>query len=131
MAKLTAKQAKFVEEYLKDLNATQAAIRAGYSKKTANAAAGRLLVNVSVKKAIQEAQKKLSEEALVTQADVIRGLLKEAEYMDDGTSHSARVSAWEKLGKHLGMFVERHDHTSKGDKIEFIDFTGGKSENGP
>ena len=48
MGKLTDKQEMFCKEYLIDLNATQAAIRAGYSKKTANEQAGRLLVNVSV-----------------------------------------------------------------------------------
>ena len=45
---LTEKQKRFVEEYLIDLNATQAAIRAGYSAKTANEQGARLLVNVSI-----------------------------------------------------------------------------------
>ena len=49
---LTARQQRFVDEYLVDLNATQAAIRAGYSKKTANPAGNRLLAHVSVKAAI-------------------------------------------------------------------------------
>ncbi len=44
--KLTPKQARFVEEYLIDLNATQAAIRAGYSAKTANEQGAQLLVSV-------------------------------------------------------------------------------------
>ena len=48
MAKLTAKQQRFCDEYLIDLNATQAAIRAGYSPKTAAQAAARLLTNVKV-----------------------------------------------------------------------------------
>lgn len=45
---MTKKQKRFVEEYLIDLNATQAAIRAGYSPKTANEQGARLLANVSV-----------------------------------------------------------------------------------
>ena len=53
---LTPKQQAFVREYLIDLNATQAAIRAGYSPKTANASGPRLLVNVGVQKAIAEAK---------------------------------------------------------------------------
>ncbi len=57
--KLTAKQAKFVSEYIKDLNATQAAIRSGYSAKTAYSQGQRLLKNVEVKLAIG----KLSEKA--------------------------------------------------------------------
>lgn len=54
MSKLTDKQEMFCREYLIDLNATQAAIRAGYSQKTANAQAGRLLVNVSIQNRIAE-----------------------------------------------------------------------------
>ena len=52
--KLTDKQKKFVEEYLIDLNATQSAIRAGYSPKTANEQGARLLANVSIQEAIAE-----------------------------------------------------------------------------
>jgi len=51
--KLTPKQQRFVDEYQVDLNATQAAIRAGYSAKTADTQAARLLVNVKVQKAVQ------------------------------------------------------------------------------
>ena len=52
---LTEKQKRFAEEYLIDLNATQAAIRAGYSAKTANEQGSRLLANVSIQKAISKA----------------------------------------------------------------------------
>lgn len=45
---MTPKQQRFIAEYLVDLNATQAAIRAGYSPKTANEQAARLLANASV-----------------------------------------------------------------------------------
>ena len=51
---LTPKQQAFSREYLVDFNATQAAIRAGYSEKTANEQAARLLVNVSVQAEIQK-----------------------------------------------------------------------------
>lgn len=67
MSKLTAKQARFVEEYLIDLNATQAAKRAGYSEKTARAQGNRLLTNVDVEHAIQEAMKARSERTEVDQ----------------------------------------------------------------
>ena len=52
---MTPRQAQFVREYLIDLNGTQAAIRAGYSAKTATSAAERLLRNVDVLRAVQEA----------------------------------------------------------------------------
>lgn len=66
MALKSAKQKLFVKEYLVDLNATQAAIRAGYSVKTANEQGARLLANVSVQEAIQEAMNKRSERTEIT-----------------------------------------------------------------
>jgi phage terminase small subunit len=69
---LTDKQRRFVDEYLIDLNATQAAIRAGYSGKTANEQAARLLANVSVAAAIQRAQEKRSTRTQITQDMVLQ-----------------------------------------------------------
>lgn len=58
---LTPKQQLFIREYIVDLNATRAAIRAGYSEKTANEQGNRLLANVSIQKAIKnELEKKLN-----------------------------------------------------------------------
>lgn len=73
---LTAKQRRFVEEYLVDLNATQAAIRAGYSQKTAQEQSSRLLSNVMVAQAIEAAQAKRSERTEITQDMVLRELAK-------------------------------------------------------
>lgn len=58
---LTEQQKKFCREYMKDFNGTQAAIRAGYSKKTSNEQAVRLLANVSVQKFIKTLQEKNAE----------------------------------------------------------------------
>ncbi|MCT8655972.1 terminase small subunit, partial [Glaesserella parasuis] len=74
-SKLTDKQQRFVEEYLIDLNATQAAIRAGYSEKTARSIGQRLLTFVDIQEAIQEAQNKRAARVNVTQDDVLKGLL--------------------------------------------------------
>ena len=126
MAKLTPKQQRFVDEYLIDLNATQAAIRSGYSPKTAEQQGFQLLKKTSVSEAIEQAQQERQKRTLVTQDDVIRGLLTEAEWQGEGSSHSARVSAWAHLGKHLNMFTDKIDHTSSDGsmspnlKIEFI-----------
>lgn len=62
---LTPKQEAFVREYLLDLNATQAAIRAGYSAKTAEQQASRLLSNVKVAEAVAEAQAKRAEKTRI------------------------------------------------------------------
>jgi len=73
---LTPKQAMFVKEYLIDLNNTQAAIRAGYSAKTADVAGSRLLANVKVAAAIQEAMDKRSEKTGITAERVLEEIAK-------------------------------------------------------
>lgn len=71
---LTDKQKRFCEEYFIDLNATQAAIRAGYSPKTAEQTASRLLRNVKVQEYIAKRQKELSRSTEITQERVIKEL---------------------------------------------------------
>ncbi len=104
---LTAKQARFVEEYLIDLNATAAAIRAGYSEKTAATIGHENLRKPKIADAIRVGREKLSKRAQITQKDVLAGLQQEATNYGKGSSHSARVTAWVWIGKHLGMFTER------------------------
>ena len=78
MAKLTDKQQRFVDEYLIDLNATQAAIRAGYSAKTADQQGSRMLANVKVKQAVAEKQAQRSKRTGVNQDRVVLELAKVA-----------------------------------------------------
>ena len=110
MANLTPKQQRFVEEYLIDLNATQAAIRAGYSEKTAKEIGSENLTKPNIAKAIQEAQESLSNKTQLTVDIVVHGLLKEAQDYAEGSTQSARVAAWAHLGKHLGMFKDKLEH---------------------
>lgn len=63
-----AKRERFCREYVKDTNGHQAAIRAGYSKKTARAQASRLLTDVNVKARVRELTKKINDQ---TQVDAI------------------------------------------------------------
>lgn len=72
--KLTPKQERFVQEYLIDLNATQAAIRAGYSEKTARTIAAQNLAKVNVAEAIAEGQKTVAERNNITVDRVISEL---------------------------------------------------------
>lgn len=74
--KLTDRQQQFVDEYLIDLNATQAAIRAGYSVKTAQEQSSRLLSNVMVQKAIAEKMAERSRRTGVNQDRVVLELAK-------------------------------------------------------
>lgn len=74
MSELNDKQRLFALEYMVDLNATQAAIRAGYSEKTARQQGSRLLSFVNVQAVIEERARELCEELGVAAEDVIRGL---------------------------------------------------------
>lgn len=78
---LTDKQEMFCREYLVDLNATQAAIRAGYSDKTARSQANRMLTNVDIEKRIQELMNARSERLEIT-ADYVLNRLVEIDQMD-------------------------------------------------
>lgn len=73
---LTPKQQRFVDEYLIDMNATQAAIRAHYSPKTAASQGERLLRNVEVRKRLAKRQKDLESRVEITQDMVLRELAK-------------------------------------------------------
>lgn len=119
---LNPKRQRFVEEYLVDLNGTQAAIRAGYSKKTANEQASRLLATVSVQEAIQAAQAKRAKKTKITQEMVLQRLWEEGQRTGEGATHGARVRALELVGRHQGMrFAERKELTdAEGDPLPVI-----------
>lgn len=101
--KLSVKHKRFCEEYLVDLNATQAAIRAGYKEKTARSQGQRLLTNVDIQKYIAELQKKQSERTGIT-ADTVLKELEKIALTDTEISGKEKIKALELLGKHLGMF---------------------------
>ncbi len=128
MAKLTAKQQRFCDEYLIDLNATQAAIRARYSKKTAAQTAARLLTNVKIQEYIEnrmaEKEKELiadQDEVLKYLTSVLRGQSVSTEIVIEGTgdgcseartiekepSEKDRLKAAELLGKRYGLYTEK------------------------
>lgn len=88
MEGLTDKQKRFCEEYIIDLNATQASIRAGYSKDTANVQGAQNLSKLSIQEYISQLQQSKSEELNITQNKVLQELCKIAfgdvkNYFDD------------------------------------------------
>src|ERR1043166_4571197 len=109
--KLSARQQRFVELYLVSLNAAQAAKDAGYSEKTANREGSRLLSKVDIQAALATAQLARQKRTEIDQDYVLRGLKSEAEYREEGSSHTARVKAYELLGKHLRLFPDAYEHT--------------------
>ena len=100
-AQLRPKQQRFVEEYCLDFNATKAAERAGYSKKTARQIGTENLAKPAVADAIAERMAQLTEKADVTFDGVMQGLNREANYTGPGASHGARVAAYGHLSKYL------------------------------
>lgn len=76
MSELEEKQKMFCKEYLVDFNGTQAAIRAGYSKKTANEQASRLLTKVNVQTYLKQLIEKRNERTKITQDEVIADIIK-------------------------------------------------------
>lgn len=72
MSALKPKQQRFVDEYLIDLNGTQAAIRAGYSAKTARSIASELLTKPDIQEAIKSAQATLAESVGVTPEKIVK-----------------------------------------------------------
>ena len=122
---LTPKQERFVEEYLVDLNATQAAIRAGYSPKTANEQASAMLAKPSIQEAVQAQRAKVSERTMRTVYDVMADIGRVRDnamqiMTDPDTggqvmlSHKDALKALELEGKHLGAFTERIEHSGPG-----------------
>lgn len=170
---LNAKQQRFVDEYLIDLNATQAAIRAGYASANADVTGPRLLGNVGVAEEIAKRQEKLAAKLGVTKERIVSELAKigfadirkaikwnghlvreednpdggdvlvikelrnnhvllvDSEDLDDDTAAAiAEISqnatggvklkmhdkkgALVDLGRHLGMFVDKHEHSGPG-----------------
>ena len=110
MANLTPKQQRFVEEYLIDLNATQAAIRAGYSEKTAKEIGSENLTKPNIAKAIEEAQNKRAEQTQIDAAYVLRRLV-EIDQMDvldimDDQMKIRPVNEWPKVWRQYVVNLE-------------------------
>lgn len=148
MAKLTNKQKAFVEEYLVDFNATRAAERAGYrgDENVLASQGSRLLRNVKVAEQVSEhlSEKAMTaDEVLMRLAAMARGdisefihdygaidweAVREKGYLIKKIHHKkgefSRIelhdsqSALEKLGRALGIFVDKLDLTSQGERIE-------------
>lgn len=124
MAKMTAKQIRFCDEYLIDLNATQAAIRAGYTPKYANTNASKLLQITTIKEFIAARMAEKEKELIADQDEVLRYLTavmrghSSASVLareESGADHviekppdeKERLKAAELLGKRYGLYTDK------------------------
>ena len=116
--KLPPRQARFVAEYLKDLSAKHAAIRAGYSAKTAEQLGYQLLQKSSVVASIAARQEERAQRTEITVDRVILEYAKIGfgdfdDFADGQFKLSDKLHALDSVAKHLGMFTERHEVTGK------------------
>ncbi|MCM1115619.1 MAG: terminase small subunit [Clostridium sp.] len=149
----TEKMNKFCQEYVVDYNGTRAAIRAGYSEKTAAVQASRLLKDPNVIRKIKEHQKQQVEESCISEEWVIKSLLEIYEkcmdakpvmvwdsskhkYVESGKyEYDAKnaMTAAQLIGKHLGMFGNKRglngEEENNGSTAEFIDALKGIANN--
>jgi len=136
--KLTDKQQRFVKEYLVDLNATQAAIRAGYKEKRAYQIGHENLRKPEIEVAVQDEMNKRSERTEVTQDFVLNGIVENIKRCEqagpvldrkgnqiyvntpDGKvapayTYDAKnaLKGYDLLGKNLGLWTEKREYTGK------------------
>ncbi len=125
---MTAKQQRFCDEYLIDLNATQAAIRAGYSEKTANRIATENLSKPVIKEYIAARMDEKQSELIADQNEVLEYLtsvmrgktkaeivvvenigdyMSEARRIEKAPDEKERLKAAELLGKRYGLYTEK------------------------
>jgi phage terminase small subunit len=108
---LTPKQARFVSEYLIDLNASAAAVRAGYTATNANVTGPRLLANVGIAYAVGLAKAKRADSTEITAEWVLARLRENLLRAMELDNASAANRALELLGKHVGLFGDKLDIT--------------------
>ena len=111
--RLTAKQRRFVAEYLVDLNATQAAIRSGYSHKTAEQQGYRLLRNVQIGAAVDKGQREARQRCEVTRDSIARQLDADHALAHAAKQAGAAVAATVAKAKLFGLLKDTVEHSGR------------------
>ena len=140
MEKLNDRQRRFVDEYIIDLNATQAAIRAGYSERSARNTASRMMANDNISEAISKRMKEKEKSLIATQDEILQTLTRQSrreeidynvvvlkeKVIEDGvitetervevvqvpTRNTDSIRASELLGKRYGMWTDKVEQTN-------------------
>ena len=113
---LTPKQERFCQEYVVDHNGAAAAVRAGYAETSSRVSASKMLKQDNVKARVAELDAGIMSKLDVDAEMVVEGLLRAARDVD--AAASSRVAAWAHLGKHLGMFTDRVEHSGESQVTE-------------
>lgn len=138
---MNERQKRFCDEYLVDLNATQAAIRAGYSEKYAGQNADKLLKNTKIKDYIDARLKSKERSLIASQDEVLQALTRILAGDERGTAlvgvgmgaqevsqvpptNAEKIRAAEILGKYHKLFTDRQEIEMRG-SVQFIDDIGG------
>ena len=139
MAKLTLKQQRFADEYIISGNATEAAVKAGYSKKTARSIGQENLTKPDIKKYIDDRLAELEDEKIAKQDEVLRylssimrgeekeqTLISQGEFgqtiTDIDVSAKDRIKAAELLGKRYGIWTDKIEQTNRNIEIVIGDW---------
>lgn len=143
VAKLTAKQQRFCDEYLIDLNATQAAIRAGYSKKTAGRIGTENVQKPVIKEYIAQRMAEKESQLIADQDEVLKYLtsvmrgqsrssivvvestgdfMSAAREMEKAPDEKERLKAAELLGKRYGLYTDKVDQVVDMDLNITVDY---------
>jgi phage terminase small subunit len=114
-------QELFVREYLKDLNGQEAAIRAGYSEKSAKQQAYLMLKEPEIKAAVDKAIQARANRLEIT-ADMVLQELAKIGFAEISESISARdkIAALTQVGRGIGMFTDKVDHTTGGQPFKAL-----------
>lgn len=143
---MTPKQQRFVEEYILDLNATQAAIRAGYSERTARQVGAENLTKPDIAAAIQARTQERSERTKIDADMVLQGILSNIRRCEQGEvvrnsrgepmmietpdgeqavayryDATSALKGYEMLGKHLRLFTDRHEHEGNAEAVTRVE----------
>ena len=102
---LTAKQQRFVAEYLVDGNATQAAVRAGYGVAGARIAGYRALKNVAISRAIAGRQRADATRLSITRERALAGLLEAVAVAREEREPAAMIAGWKMIASMLGLMA--------------------------
>ncbi len=107
MSKLTPKQQMFVKEYQIDRNATQAAIRAGYSEKTAYSIGQENLNKPEIAEALDKQTQEIADKIDISAQDVLQSIKDIRDATMAAEKFSESLKANELLGKHLKLFTDK------------------------